>query len=100
MSELKLTVDDLQALGEKLDNAGLTEAESVFLAAAVELAAQTASDGDEVQGFNFGQGFMMTAIQSPNLRTGFGSVFRTFGGQAAPGPAASLGSRSIIIVGG
>jgi hypothetical protein len=101
VSEYSLTVDDLKTLGEKLDNAGLTEAEKAFLAAAVDLAAQAAAEGDEVEGFDFAsRRFAMTAFASTSLSIGFGNSFTPVGTRAAPGAASALGARSIILVGG
>jgi hypothetical protein len=101
VSEYTLTVDDLKTLGEKLDNAGLTEAEKAFLSAAVDLAAQSAAGGDEVEGFDFAsRRYAMTAFANTSLSVGFGNSFKPFGTSAAPNAASALGARSIILVGG
>ncbi len=100
MSDYTLTVDDLRALGEKLERASLTDGEKAFLSTAVELAAQTMAGTDEVSGFDFSKRLSMTAYTSPNLGIGFGNSFRFASPRTLPGSGATGSPRSIIIVGG
>ncbi len=102
VTEYTMSVDDVKALGAKLDAAGLSESEKAFLAAAVDLAAKSSDADSEVEGFGFSRGYSFAAVETPSLSVGFLNAFRPNFPHPGPGPGPTQlgGTNSIIIVGG
>ena len=97
--EYSLSLDDLEALGDKLDTGRAHGRGGAFLCAVADLAAKAAVDGSEVGGFDFSGGFSLAPFPSTNLRAGLGEVVPATRRASRP-RRNDREAKSIILVGG
>ncbi len=91
MEEQSITLDDIKALGDKLDALDLTPGEKALLAGAMDVTAKVIGEGGEVEGFGFSTSF--NRLQAPVVNYGMGRMFEnSFSsviGRVNPGIAAT-----------
>src|SRR2546423_803297 len=90
----EISMADIVALGEKLEAAGVTDAEKALLNAAMDITAKAIADGAEVEGYSFEttapERFVVNSTPQPGgLATGFRDSFSTITGGDF-NPAASV----------